>query len=698
MANMNTPTGSNPWVYPITLSDNTHNVVFSTSGKFLDRNIRAEISVSAGEVTPILESTNIGTYFTSGTSSSNSISLIPKATNTKGFVAAHDSSSPITGTAEYYSIITTTPSFTGGALNNKAASAEFTNITTSSTDNGILVQTKGTAGRAAVTYTNTAGWLAAHSSATNASSAVSASTWNGTAYYITGITVPKDKGFTVTTTADTALDTTSDLDITNAAYRRVDITNAANGSVIVNNAGNITSTQSAKSGTISINAYDTSGATAVSGAKTIVEGGVWKTTAASGANTYYGRVTVAAISGSIGGSASGGSATAVITNTNSLNATTSAPSGTAGTDYWQIKATATGGAGSYTPKYTVNTAGWLASTVTGTAQTVSVSSDSTGKSLYIPRATFSTSNNVVYCATAGYIPAGSAESGIATIAAGTITNNTTLPSGTSSSGTINRTKYIKIGAGYYASDAYYLAQGNSGTKTITGSGTTSVDGYANASVAAVSASLGGSTSTTGKATAAITNTNSVNTITTLTGKTAGADYWEIKATASITTTPKFTPSLTLTTAGWMATAPTGSATNVTVNGDSTGKSLYIPKAVFSRTDNVVYCSSAGYVPQGSEDSGIFTVTPGTIGTTTTDPGTGYTENTSTVVPSGGYLTLTAGYYDATKISLATLVPNGSNVAGHADYLLAGKTAYDNNGVLVTGNIATYAGAYEVVTS
>ena len=46
---------------------------------------------------------------------------------------------------------------------------------------------------------------------------------------------------------------------------------------------------------------------------------------------------------------------------------------------------------------------------------------------------------------------------------GTITRNTT---GGTSSGTIDRGKQIKISAGYYANDAYYQAQGNSGTKYL----------------------------------------------------------------------------------------------------------------------------------------------------------------------------------------------------------------------------------------
>lgn len=65
----------------------------------------------------------------------------------------------------------------------------------------------------------------------------------------------------------------------------------------------------------------------------------------------------------------------------------SSPSGTEGTNYWKITGTATGNAGSFTPKYNVTTAGWIAAQAyTGSATSVSVSSDSTGKSIYIPAA------------------------------------------------------------------------------------------------------------------------------------------------------------------------------------------------------------------------------------------------------------------------------------------------------------------------
>ena len=77
--------------------------------------------------------------------------------------------------------------------------------------------------------------------------------------------------------------------------------------------------------------------------------------------------------GTLGGDATEGAATAKIeavsysgTGKTNLTTSTSTPSGTAGVNYWQIKATATGTAGGYTPKYTISTSGWINSTVNGT--------------------------------------------------------------------------------------------------------------------------------------------------------------------------------------------------------------------------------------------------------------------------------------------------------------------------------------------
>lgn len=129
-----------------------------------------------------------------------------------------------------------TPGFSGGGLTSQEATASFTNISTTSTNNGITIQAIGKAGRAAVTYSSTtSGWIDITANQ-NASSAVNATTWAGTTYYIAGITVPKDKAFTVTSTADTAYDDTSNISITNGTYRKTIVTNS--GAVYARQASN----------------------------------------------------------------------------------------------------------------------------------------------------------------------------------------------------------------------------------------------------------------------------------------------------------------------------------------------------------------------------------------------------------------------------------------------------------------------------
>ena len=91
------------------------------------------------------------------------------------------------------------PSFDGGALNNKGASATFTNATTSnSNSSGIVILAKGTAGREPVLYNGAVnGWVNAADN-TQASAAISSSTWNGTTYYLTGVTLTNSKSFNIT--------------------------------------------------------------------------------------------------------------------------------------------------------------------------------------------------------------------------------------------------------------------------------------------------------------------------------------------------------------------------------------------------------------------------------------------------------------------------------------------------------------------
>ena len=188
-------------------------------------------------------------------------------------------------------VATANPAFDGGALNNKNATAEFTNITTSNTNNGISILTKGTAGRDAVLYNGAVNGWVSKTDNTVASAAVDASTWNGTTYYITGINVPVDKGFALTTAADTALDSTSNISITNAANRQVTVANSGTTSV---------TSGSNSAGNIKIAAYSTGTSSTIEDVQTVVENGIWKTNSinptASAQGPYYGKTSVAAVS------------------------------------------------------------------------------------------------------------------------------------------------------------------------------------------------------------------------------------------------------------------------------------------------------------------------------------------------------------------------------------------------------------------
>ena len=115
------------------------------------------------------------------------------------------------------------PSFDGGALNNKDASATFINMSTSQLDtSGVGIQTTGTAGRDAVLYDGAvAGWVD-KSDNDQALASASASTWNGNGYYATGVAVPNNKAFDVvvpngegTATFHFAVDSSGNVVITN---------------------------------------------------------------------------------------------------------------------------------------------------------------------------------------------------------------------------------------------------------------------------------------------------------------------------------------------------------------------------------------------------------------------------------------------------------------------------------------------------
>ena len=123
------------------------------------------------------------------------------------------------------------------------------------------------------------------------------------------------------------------------------------------------------------------------------------------ANTDVGTVSNATIS--LSGTATAGKASGVITNMDKMN-TISSATGTAGVDYFRVSATATGTAGSCTPSMSVTSAGYVSSNSTGSAVSVSVTGDTTGQKLYIPRAKFEVSGQSIKTTSSGggYIPSG----------------------------------------------------------------------------------------------------------------------------------------------------------------------------------------------------------------------------------------------------------------------------------------------------
>lgn len=86
--------------------------------------------------------------------------------------------------------------------------------------------------------------------------------------------------------------------------------------------------------------------------------------------------------------------------------------------------------------------------------------------------------------------------------------------------------------------------------------------------------------------------------------------------------------------------------------------------------------------------------------TTADASTTYVNLSGTsaapVLVSGGNIYISEGWIDNIMISTAHLVPDGTDVKGHANYILYGHTALDEDGTVVTGNIPTYTGSYTVL--
>lgn len=259
----------------------------------------------------------------------------------------------------------------------------------------------------------------------------------------------------------------------------------------------------------------------------------------------------------------------------------------------------------------------------------------------------------------------------------------------------------------------YLAGGSQISASGVAAGNKTSTYYLPVASAAISASGTGSATTT----VAPGNVTIANNTTAVSGKTRidaalntnnsviSTYYMAIKANAAANTTGATssisgTANATTGTAGWAPTSLTGTGS---VTGTATAKTsskdssvYYVPltSAAFTKSGNKVSCSTGGWVPAGDLPQN-GTIDTGSITAQASDPGSSYTNNTSLVLAEGGWIRMTAGYYPATRISLATLVPDGTDIKGHNEYLLAGHSAYDNDGTKVTGSIQTYDGSYSL---
>ena len=187
-------------------------------------------------------------------------------------------------------ITTASPVFDGGEVSG-GSQASFDNITTSSTDNGIKIQTKYLVNRAAVLYNGAVnGWVSKDDNASALAATNNSSYTNGTAYYITALTVPKNKDFSLTTTSNTSSDSSS-ITVTNGTNRSLSVLN--NGSVMV-------AADSNSAGSLQVAAYASASDTSIPSTQTVVTNGVWHTTSVdagtSAKGPYYGKTNVTAIS------------------------------------------------------------------------------------------------------------------------------------------------------------------------------------------------------------------------------------------------------------------------------------------------------------------------------------------------------------------------------------------------------------------
>ena len=374
----------------------------------------------------------------------------------------------------------------------------------------------------------------------------------------------------------------------------------------------------------------------------------------------------------------------------------------------------------------VSTSGWMSTT---DAQTVSIAD----KYYPVNEATFSASGASVISTGSGYVASGTTVStignGSQTISGGALSagaGSTALASdGLSDGSSIDATK--KIALSETNANGYYELQA-SGYGTVSSSDVTkqvTTAGYFSADANPVTAISGGSqnSNTATKNYYVKQSTLSASSVTPSTSAqtvTISDGYYHEGRSVVITAMGAGVASSSVEASGLSTYFDSGTSSSydlslisqysIDVGGyfdqtvspvDGTPAYYNIKSQTVTETQTTVSGSTA---TRGTRTEGIgwnassVTLDVATFNNTGT---TGHTyidisaTTSSPVLVSGDYLYIDKGWTDDVKISLAKLVPDGSDVKGHSEYILEGHSAYDDDGTLVAGSIPTYAGAYTI---
>lgn len=331
-----------------------------------------------------------------------------------------------------------------------------------------------------------------------------------------------------------------------------------------------------------------------------------------------------------------------------------------------------------------HTAGWIpAKSTTNVSDATSLSSNSGTSTYYVKKATNSKTNGTA-SATAN---AGTASITKAASASVSITDNigtTTKPNGTAG------TDYWALSAS--AGSGIATATGGSASASVTASSATVSDGYnpSSVTVSTTASSTGnktGNTATTTESTASATRYITKSTASKTDATASASVNKNPSASASVTTGGIET---TTTNTGYSmtgsASAASGTATASVTASSASVTAGYNPSTVSTSTA----AKSATSTEKTASDSKTVYIKAASFANTATS-GTTYTDYTSSgpVLKSGDYLYINAGYTPARKISLAKLVPDSASGATDIKAgMLQTISAYDNDGALITGDIAT----------